>query len=54
VACEMVNVPKCVMEVLVGRGALKFVEYLQISCEDEENVCCVLCGQDYCESYAWP
>ena len=32
---------------------LKFLEHLQIHCENEENGCCVL-GRVYYDSYAWP
>jgi len=31
---------------------LRFQEDLQIISELEENECCVVCGRDYCESYA--
>jgi len=30
---------------------LKVAENLQINCEYEEKVCCVICDRDYCESY---
>jgi hypothetical protein len=33
---------------------LKFVKDLKINCGAEENGCCVLCGRDYREFYAWP
>lgn len=35
-----------------GRGVLKFIGDLQISCEGKMDGCYVLCDRDYCESYA--
>jgi hypothetical protein len=33
---------------------LKFVEDLQINCEDEESGFCVPCDRDFRESFVWP